>query len=616
MQIEMPHNTDLSDLDAFISTRRDAGDRTLHRAPPKQISLLSRLLSSLSSLSFSSQPEPKELVCRICDHHISESFFEEHSINCSQYQDILHDRHLVDQHLQTLCGIVENDDYELFKITCSCLIASGQPENVILALAKLNYKLIKLQLQWTMASEERRKNVDRLQFLLKYKQDIYQRLASESTSPVEPKKSGKLTVLLSMVLKRLKKAPSENPIVYSIPSINDFDIIKPLSRGAFGSVYLCRHKKTKDLFSIKAIKKADSSRKNTIAHALTERRALALINSLWIVPLYFAFQSENHLFLVMEYMCGGDLGALLRVHQRLTNLDVVRFYAAELIIAVDQLHRAHIIHHDVKPENILIAFNGHIKLIDLGLSRMVKDRSDPEVNTRRIGTPDYMAPELVNGDASSTAVDVWAIGCVIYELYHGQPPFHADSVEKVFTNIKEGYKSSNDTILDQLIQTMLNPNPERRPTLEEVKDDPFFEGIVWSNRPEGLINLKPPFIPKPQHEEDTCYFEISQRNNLSRMSIIEEMQQAHPMSMHGSGQYGSITPKYNNNSPARSSYSEVMSTGSLSGASSNASLANHSPHDFAYKNVDLLEALNRRAILGRRSSGNNSPLRQSAAAFE
>lgn len=610
----MPHNTDLADLDAFITNR--ITNRKTEERIDRKVSFLSRLLISFSFRKHS-QPS-KKIVCRLCDQQIDDEYFEKHSQQCSNQQDLLSDQQEIDRHLQTVCTLSEQrGSQELYKIARSALIAGGgHYETVIMALAKLNYKLTKLQLQ---SSDD--ENVDRLMFLLKYKQDIYKSL--NSIKSPRPGKTNKRSMLW-MVLKRLQKTPTDNPIVYTIPSINDFDLVRSLSKGAFGSVYLCRHKKTKDLFAIKAIQKVDSNRKNTIAHALTERRALTLIDSPWIVPLYFAFQSEHHLFLVMEYMCGGDLRALLKVHRRITSLDSVRFYAAELVIAVDQLHRANIIHHDLKPENILIGHDGHIKLIDLGLSRSSSEAAEIQ-NSGRLGTPDYMAPEIVDGEPSSTAADVWAIGCVIYELYFGEPPFHADTVEKIFDKIKNGYNADrhDPTPLDHLIWTLLQQDPVKRPTLEDIKDHPFFEAIKWSNRPEQVsTSIPPPFIPKPQHDEDTCYFDIC-KDQADQASVIDDMQAAHPMfSVHSldgnldSSTQRSFTGRSPQSSPGRSSFSDFMSTTSLSGNSSNASLASNqlapSPQDFAYKNLDLLEALNRKAMAGR-SSGNSSPLRRSAA---
>ncbi|KAJ1982573.1 rim15, signal transduction response regulator [Dimargaris verticillata] len=304
--------------------------------------------------------------------------------------------------------------------------------------------------------------------------------------------------------------PSAAPL--KLPSIRDFELLKQISRGAFGKVYLCRKKTTSDLFAIKMLKKADMIRKNMVASVLTERKVLSLMKTPYVVKLYYAFHSTDYLYLVMEYLIGGDLGSLL---QGMGGFDqtMTRFYAAETALALHYLHENGIVHRDLKPDNILLDSRGHIKLTDFGLSQIrVKDSEapltslitgphrhqghSPDERTKAydagggassvpswlamaaapaqpppsatatpaapsasrgagssssaaqvssasdhhreipfLGTPDYLAPELLLGTRDSPEVDWWAFGVCIFEFLTGYPPFTDDSPQAIFTNI-------------------------------------------------------------------------------------------------------------------------------------------------------------------------------------
>ncbi|KAJ2767322.1 hypothetical protein IWQ57_003996, partial [Coemansia nantahalensis] len=174
----------------------------------------------------------------------------------------------------------------------------------------------------------------------------------------------------------LRGASETTPRAPRMPQIDDFDFVKPISRGAFGRVYLTRKKATRDLFAIKVMRKKDMINKNMVTQALAERRALSLLSTEWVVQLYYAFHSSKHLFLVMEYLVGGDLAGLLRVWGVMDE-DAARFYIGEIACAIDYLHRNSIVHRDIKPDNVILASDGHIKLTDFGLSQAaVRSSSD------------------------------------------------------------------------------------------------------------------------------------------------------------------------------------------------------------------------------------------------
>ncbi|KAJ2344983.1 hypothetical protein GGH91_002681, partial [Coemansia sp. RSA 2671] len=176
-------------------------------------------------------------------------------------------------------------------------------------------------------------------------------------------------------LSGLRATPESAAKVPRMPSTDDFDFVKPISRGAFGRVYLTRKKATKDLYAIKVMRKKDIIVKNMVTQTLAERRALSLLSNEWVVRLYYAFHSTKHLFLVMEYLVGGDLAGLLRVWGVMED-DAAKFYIAEIGCAIDYLHRNSIVHRDIKPDNVMLASDGHIKLTDFGLSQVAVRGND------------------------------------------------------------------------------------------------------------------------------------------------------------------------------------------------------------------------------------------------
>ncbi|KAI9220344.1 kinase-like domain-containing protein [Blastocladiella britannica] len=226
-----------------------------------------------------------------------------------------------------------------------------------------------------------------------------------------------------------------------IPRLEDFDILRPISKGAFGKVYLAKKRTTGDTFAAKVVDINDMRRKNLMNQVLAERNAMALARSDFVVRLFYTFRSAEHFVLVMEYMPGGDLSSLLGVYGCF-EVPMARFYVAQLSSALEYLHQHKVIHRDIKPDNILIDAKGHIRLTDFGLSQQL----DRAATLRRKpsgqrpptvpGSPDYVARELVLGlGGTDDAVDWWAAGVVLFELLAGYTPFMADSPEEIFANI-------------------------------------------------------------------------------------------------------------------------------------------------------------------------------------
>ncbi|KAK4429170.1 putative serine/threonine protein kinase IRE4 [Sesamum alatum] len=323
-------------------------------------------------------------------------------------------------------------------------------------------------------------------------------------------------------------------------SIDDFDIIKPISRGAYGKVFLARKRTTGDLFAIKVLKKLDMLRKNDIDRILAERNILITVRNPFVVRFFYSFTSTDNLYLVMEYLNGGDLFSLLKKIGCLEEA-VARTYIAELVLALEYLHSLGIVHRDLKPDNILIGHDGHIKLTDFGLSKIGLMNCTTELSTQEtakngildangqlntdkvdshqsaVGTPDYLAPEILLGTEHGYAADWWSVGIILFEFITGIPPFNADHPENIFDNILNRkipwplVPSEMSYEAQDLIDRFLVHDPNQRlgaNGASEVKAHSFFSGVDWDN----LTLQKAAFVPQPERMDDTSYF-VSRYNS-------------------------------------------------------------------------------------------------------
>ena len=475
------------------------------------------------------------------------------------------------------------------------------------------------------------------------------------------------------------------------PSIKDFEIIKPISKGAFGSVYLSKKKSTGDYFAIKVLKKSDMVTKNQVTNVKAERAIMMWQGeSDFVAKLYWTFASKDYLYLVMEYLNGGDCASLIKVLGGLSE-DWAKKYIAEVVLGVEHLHSRGIVHRDLKPDNLLIDQKGHLKLTDFGLSRMgligrqnrllksphssvpdllksgpfprqhsfTSSRStsfdfqgglspantpdmtpdlaasipqpsyfslnrenglsreqsrrasgyrsdsgssetfalafkhlsleeqnqrgpsieeetgsetadspdpytlhsvtsnpiytdtslqssqvlpppmalfDPEDQNRRfVGTPDYLAPETINGLVQDEMSDWWSIGCILFEFLFGYPPFHSDAPDQVFENIlarKIDWPSDEDVLVSDearnLMSRLMTTDPKQRLGSniggkyesggEETRNHPWFDSINWST----LLEDEAQFVPNPENPEDTEYFDA---RGATLQSFAEEFEE-------------------------------------------------------------------------------------------
>ena len=311
------------------------------------------------------------------------------------------------------------------------------------------------------------------------------------------------------------------------PSEEDYETIKLISHGAYGMVYLVRHKETRQRYAMKKIAKHRLALRNQVDQVFAERDIMSFSDNPFVVSMFCSFETKRHLCMVMEYVEGGDCATLLKSGP--LPVDLAKFYFSEILLAVDYLHNYGIIHRDLKTENILITKDGHIKLTDFGLSKIglmshttsilecYLDKETRQFNDMQVfGTPYYIAPEVILRQGYGKPVDYWSMGIILYEFLVGCVPFISDTPEGLFDHVIHDnieWPSDDDWPLPHeakdLITQLLQRNPKERLGTGgsmEVKTHPFLRDVCW----EDLLRQKAGFVPQLENEEDTSYFDARQ----------------------------------------------------------------------------------------------------------
>lgn len=338
--------------------------------------------------------------------------------------------------------------------------------------------------------------------------------------------------------------------------VDDFEMLTIIGRGAFGEVRLCREKTTGNVYAMKKLKKAEMLRRGQVEHVKAERNLLAEVDSNCIVKLYCSFQDDEHLYLIMEYLPGGDMMTLLMRKDTLKE-DEARFYVGQTVLAIESIHKHNYIHRDIKPDNLLLDRYGHMKLSDFGLckpldctnlpilhendftaGKTLKDVLDMDgrLNTsttpkrtqqeqlshwqrnRRmlaystVGTPDYIAPEVLLKKGYGKECDWWSLGAIMYEMLIGYPPFYSEepmsTCRKIVnwrTHLKFPEEAKLSAEAKDLISKLLCNVEQRLGTkgAHEIKAHPWFKDVQW----DKLYQMEAAFLPEVNSELDTQNFE-------------------------------------------------------------------------------------------------------------
>lgn len=293
---------------------------------------------------------------------------------------------------------------------------------------------------------------------------------------------------------------------------SQFELLKVLGQGSYGKVFLVRKVTGSDagqLYAMKVLKKATLKVRDRVRSKM-ERDILAEVNHPFIVKLHYAFQTEGKLYLILDFLRGGDLFTRLSKEVMFTEEDV-KFYLAELALALDHLHGLGIIYRDLKPENILLDEEGHIKITDFGLSKEATDHDKRAYSF--CGTIEYMAPEVVNRRGHTQSADWWSFGVLMFEMLTGSLPFQGKDRKETMALIlkaKLGMPQFLSAEAQSLLRALFKRNPCNRlgagvDGVEEIKRHPFFVTIDWNKLYRKEI--KPPFKPAVGRPEDTFHFD-------------------------------------------------------------------------------------------------------------
>ncbi|KAI3385553.1 hypothetical protein SNEBB_008533 [Seison nebaliae] len=284
--------------------------------------------------------------------------------------------------------------------------------------------------------------------------------------------------------------------------LTDFYLCKALGEGSFGKVILAYHRQTLRFYAIKVLSKKRIVKSRQIDHTLNERRLLNYVNHPFVVKINFTFKDNSNLYIALEYLSGGDLFHYLRKEVRFKE-QKSRFYAAQVFLAFDYLHTRHIVYRDLKPENIMIDSDGYLKIVDFGFAKEVQGRT-----WTLCGTPDYLAPEIIQNKPYNKAVDWWAFGILVWEMCQGEPPFSGSNHMELYENIvkcEPHYPSRFSSELKDLLKNIVIVDTTKRYGClrrgsEDIRAHAWFKDVHWKtiyNRQE-----KAPYVPRIKYKAE------------------------------------------------------------------------------------------------------------------
>ena len=305
--------------------------------------------------------------------------------------------------------------------------------------------------------------------------------------------------------------------------LEDFKVLKVIGRGSFGKVCLVEYLPTHETYAMKSLKKDLLIEQEQIENTLLEKEILQTIDYPLLCGLVFCFQTEERIYFVMPFLSGGELFQHLRKF-RTFDEDKVRFYGAQIALALDYLHSKGIVYRDLKPENILMDSQGYLRLADFGMAKKLKD---DEKAMSFCGTPEYLAPEIITMEGHDKNADWWSFGILLFEMLCGLPPFYVENLDKMYDLIKNSKVKFPKRInlsedAKDVILKLLDKNPKKRlgsqNGIEEIKSHPFFKSIDFDLIVQKKIPA--PFIPELSNDTDVQYFDEEFTNEEVGMSYI------------------------------------------------------------------------------------------------
>ncbi|KAG1455372.1 hypothetical protein G6F56_007080 [Rhizopus delemar] len=302
--------------------------------------------------------------------------------------------------------------------------------------------------------------------------------------------------------------PNEDLRVPAHFQLNQFNIKQRIGSGHSSQVYLAQHVMNHQLYAIKAIDKQLIVTETQMRHIYDEKQVLMTVHHPFLMRLWGTFQTGQYLHLVTEYLPGGELSRLMK---KKFSEDQARFYAAEIVSALEHLHQRDIVYRDLKPENVVLDSRGHVKLIDFGFAKVLK-----EVTFTLCGTPDYLAPEIIRARGYTQDVDWWSLGVFIFEMLVGVTPFFAETPMELYQNIllcDINWMCDMSTEAKDLIQGLLQSKPKDRFKIDDIKAHPWFSAIDF----DQLSNMTAPFIPEQVNHSNnqvfTQFYDISEHQD-------------------------------------------------------------------------------------------------------